>query len=155
MHLQLVILVPTTCVIPENHRRFRVRLGVCLFLRKYGKVTQGGLGKIGWKEEGVRCMLGFFLLGLFYFLCGGLRPLFLCGGREGSEARMLKKVLFWTILNLNMMLNLGEDDVVSWLAYLLLLIYPLSFLSLFLPDRSLSTRHRLLAFRPGSNHPCS
>ena len=47
-------------------------------------------------------MLGSFSLGLFYFLCGGLQLLFLCGGREGSEARMLKKVLFWMIPSLNM-----------------------------------------------------
>ena len=102
MHLRLVVLVLITCVIPENHRLYRVRLGVWVFLPRCRKVSQGGLGRAGWREEGVHCMHGSFLLGLFYFLCGGARLLFLCEGREGLEARMLKKVLFWMILSLNM-----------------------------------------------------
>jgi hypothetical protein len=55
-------------------------------------------------------MLGSFLLGLFYFLYGGVRLLFLCGGREGSEARMLRKALFWMILSLNMVSSFICED---------------------------------------------
>ena len=55
------------------------------------------------------------------------------------------------------MLNLGEDDVASWLACLLLLIYHLSFWSQFLPDRSLSHKSPPLCYYlyPSSTLFCS